>query len=404
MGEIKEAQNEEGVIRRTHIGGQALIEGIMMRGRYNWAVAVRQPDGTIYTEEHDLASGKDKNSWMYKPIIRGCTAMVESLALGYKALEISANHAYDFDEEDGLTEADDAEKPGLAASSYNGGEADIAARSASVTAQIDVAAPMAATLNEVPGTAVAATEDKDAEEGGDAISGAMMTGAMVMGIILGIVIFIVAPAVLTNLIVGDYGKETLIWNIVDGILRVAIFIIYIWLISLMKDIRRLFAYHGAEHKTIHCYERGLELTPQNAMQFPRLHVRCGTAFLIMTMIIAILVFTIVPINPIIEAMGVTNGIAKLGLVILSRIILLPLIAGISYEITVKWAGMHPDNPLVKAVLWPGMQMQRLTTNPPDEGMLECAIVATQLVLAREEREATAGAAASASGSAAAPAA
>ncbi len=407
MGEIKEAQNEEGVIRRTHIGGQALIEGIMMRGRYNWAVAVRQPDGTIYTEEHDLASGKDKNSWMYKPIIRGCTAMVESLALGYKALEISANHAYDFDEEDGLTEADDAEKPGLAASSYNGGEADIDMSLAFGVTQTDVAAPVADALSEDPDTTkatLALAEDEDAEEGGDAISGAMMTGAMVMGIILGIVIFIVAPAVLTNLIVGDYGKETLIWNIVDGILRVAIFIIYIWLISLMKDIRRLFAYHGAEHKTIHCYERGLELTPQNAMQFSRLHVRCGTAFLIMTMIIAILVFTIVPINPIIEAMGVTNGIAKLGLVILSRIILLPLIAGISYEITVKWAGMHPDNPLVKAVLWPGMQMQRLTTNPPDEGMLECAIVATQLVLAREEREAAAGAAASASGTAAAPAA
>jgi uncharacterized protein YqhQ len=332
MGEIKEAQNEEGVIRRTHIGGQALIEGVMMRGRYNWAVAVRQPDGTIYTEEHPLASGKNKNSWMYKPLIRGCTALVESLALGYKALEISANHAYDFDEDDASEE--------IATSESSGG-----------------------------------------------VGAGMMTGAMIVGILLGIVIFIVLPAIVTNLIVGDYGKDTLTWNIVDGVMRVALFIVYIWLISRMKDIRRMFAYHGAEHKTIHCYEHGLPLTPENAMKFPRLHVRCGTAFMIMVMIIAIFVFTLVPVNQMILAMGVTNSVAKLALVILSRIILLPLVAGISYEITVKWAGMHPDNPLVKVVLWPGMQMQRLTTNPPNEDMLECAIAATQLVLAREEAEA-----------------
>ncbi|MBQ6585741.1 MAG: DUF1385 domain-containing protein, partial [Coriobacteriales bacterium] len=100
MGEIKEAQKTEGVLVTTHLGGQALIEGIMMRGRYNWAVAVREPSGNIYTEEHDLASGKKKNAWMYKPVIRGCTAMVESLVLAYKALEISANHAYDFEEEE----------------------------------------------------------------------------------------------------------------------------------------------------------------------------------------------------------------------------------------------------------------------------------------------------------------
>ena len=149
----------------------------------------------------------------------------------------------------------------------------------------------------------------------------------------------------------------------------------------MSDIKRMFAYHGAEHKTIHCYEHGLELTVDNARTFPTLHVRCGTAFMLMTMLIAILVFTLVPVAPLIDALGVTNGIARLALVILSRIILLPLIA-----VTVKWAGAHPESPFVQFILWPGMQMQRLTTNTPDDGMLECAIKAMQLVLQREQRE------------------
>ena len=154
----------------------------------------------------------------------------------------------------------------------------------------------------------------------------------------------------------------------------------------MEDIKRMFMYHGAEHKTIHCFEHGLELTPENARSFPRLHVRCGTAFLIMVMIIAILVYTAIPLNALISAWGVPDGAPKLLLVIVVRILFLPVIAGISYEITVKWAGSHPDNPLVKVVLWPGMQMQYLTTREPDDDQIECAIAAMKLVLAREEAE------------------
>ena len=165
------------------------------------------------------------------------------------------------------------------------------------------------------------------------------------------------------------------------------FVFYIWLIGRMSDIKRMFGYHGAEHKTIHCFEHGLPLTPENARQFPRLHVRCGTAFLIMVMIIAIFVYTITPLNGLISAWGVPDGAPKLVLVIVARIVLMPVIAGISYEITVRWAGSHPDNPLVKVVLWPGMQMQYLTTNEPDDGMLECAIAAMKQVLEREEQEA-----------------
>ena len=212
-----------------------------------------------------------------------------------------------------------------------------------------------------------------------------MAISLVMGLVLGVGLFIFLPALASNVLVGEYETNPFAWNIIDGVMRVVIFVFYVWLIGRMKDIKRMFSYHGAEHKTIHCYEHGLELTPENARSFPRLHVRCGTAFLIMVMIIAILVYTIIPLNLLIEGWGI-SGPAAFALLIVVRIALMPLIAGISYEITVKWAGSHPENPLVRIVLWPGMQMQRLTTNEPDDSMLECAIEAMRLVLEREKAE------------------
>lgn len=329
MGESRKAFVADSDVEvRTHIGGQALIEGIMMRGRYNWAVAVREPDGNIYTEEHDLASGKKKNSWMYWPVIRGCTAFIESLALGFRALSISSEHAYDWDGEEGP----EGQEPSK--------------------------------------------------------TNALMAASMVFGVLLGIAVFIILPAALSNLVLGEDSMNSVGWNIFDGIVRVAVFIAYIWLISLMKDIRRMFSYHGAEHKTIHCFEHGEELTVGAAMSYPRLHVRCGTAFIIMVMIVAIFVYTVLgqPINALVDLTGVEQGPLRFVLIMLTRIVLLPLIAGVSYEVTVKWAGSHPDNKLVRVILWPGMQMQRLTTNPPDEGMVECAIAAMNIVIAREELE------------------
>ena len=364
MGEFKKAFTADTDVKlRTHIGGQALIEGIMMRGRYNWAVAIRQPDGEIYTEEHDLVSGRKKNSWMYWPIIRGCTAFVESLVLGYKALQISSEHAYDWDEEDENVANSSGEGAGATAVQASG---------------------------EVAG---AESKQKGAGESAKASEsdgmGIWMTISMIVGLVLGVVIFVVAPAALSNLVMGEQAMNTAGWNIFDGILRVAIFIAYIWLISLMKDIKRMFGYHGAEHKTIHCFEHGDAMVPECAMKYPRLHVRCGTAFMIMVMIIAIFIYTVLgqPINALVDLTGVTEGPLRFVLIVLTRIVLMPVIAGCSYEVTVKWAGKRPENPLVKVILWPGMQMQRLTTNPPDESMLECAIEATKLILAREEAEA-----------------
>ena len=423
--DLSRAFSEDGAIK-THVGGQALIEGVMMRGKYNWAVAVREPDGGIYVEEHDLASGRDKNGWMYWPLVRGCRALVESLMLGFKALEIAALHAFGdekgeqkaaaeaayveaeaelegveavAEEEERRAEREavrDSMEPGARGADDGGHPFDWRRDFGNPDEMVDglgaqrtlevVSEPAGTAASDGSGSAPDATATAESEADEGSFGHREMVFSMVIGLVLGIVLFIVAPAAITNLIVGEYDDHTLAWNIVDGILRVAVFIFYIWLIGRMEDIRRMFMYHGAEHKAIHCYEHGLPMTPENARRFPRLHVRCGTAFLIMVMVIAILVYTIFPLNAIIAGFGVPDGLPKLLLVIVARIVLMPVIAGISYEITVKWAGSHPDNPLVKVILWPGMQMQYLTTHEPDDSQMECAIAAMQAVLDREAAE------------------
>lgn len=311
-------------IRPTHIGGQALMEGIMMRGKYNWAVAVREPSGAIYTEEHDLVSAKDKHSYLRWPILRGMWGFYETLVLAMKAFTISAEHS-------------------------------------------------------------ATAGEGEAEEA--PLSSKEVAFSMVTGIVLAVVLFIVGPAVLTNLIVGDSLARPFVWNVVDGVLRLAAFVTYIWAIGKMKEIARVFAYHGAEHKTIHAYERGLPLDADVIQRYSTLHVRCGTAFLLMVMIVAIVVFSLVPGRAILDAWGVDGRGWVLLFNIGIRIVLLPLIAGLAYEITVKWAGSRPENPLVKVLLWPGLQLQRLTTAEPDDLMVEIAVAAMNLVVEREQAEA-----------------
>ncbi len=310
---------DECAVRPTHIGGQALLEGIMMRGKYNWAVAVREPSGVIYTEEHDLVSAKDEHAWLKWPIIRGIWGFYETMALAIKAFGISAEHAGETEEE------------------------KLTAREVGFT--------------------------------------------MILGVGLAVGLFIVLPAVVTNLIIRDSLAHPFAWNVVDGAMRLVAFFLYIWAVSRLKEIHRVFSYHGAEHKTIHAYEHGLPLETETIQGFDTLHVRCGTSFLLMVMIVAIVVFSLVPGKAIMAAWGVDGRAWVLLFNIGVRILLLPLIAGLAYEITVKWAGTHPDNPLVKVLLWPGMQMQRLTTAPPDDSMVEIAVAAMNLVVAREEAEA-----------------
>ena len=330
---------EEGELFRTHIGGSALTEGVMMRGKLSWAVAVREPSGHIYVEEHELPDPATRPAWRRWPLVRGCVSFVESMALSFKAMNLAADHAYDAEGE-------------------------------------TYASLLAA------GRVVPVAEPASAEPG--AMSPLLMGVSAVLGVLLGVALFMVVPVFVANLLVGDYAPENAIrWNLVEACLRIAIFVVYIWAIGLMPDMRRVFGYHGAEHLCIHCFEHGLPLTPENARRFSRLHVRCGTAFLIMTMLVAIFVNTLVPVALWAEGWGLA-GVARTALVVASRVVLLPLVAGLSYEVTVKWAGAHPELPIVRAVLWPGLQMQRLTTREPDEGMLECAIAALECVRSREE--------------------
>lgn len=387
--DLARAFSEDGPCK-THIGGQALIEGVMMRGKNCWAIGVREPDGGLFSQEYPLSKKGNRPTWFSWPLVRGCVALVDSLALGFKALEIAANKAFDDEEEVAESSApNDPELPVLNSPKSCLADTGSPTSNDSVSSELSTSDFGSSSNLESASTSdfglssnlESASVSDSTDEG--VLSKAEMTFAMVLGVVLAVALFILLPAGLSNVIVGEYEQNPFVWNIVDGVVRVAIFIFYVWLIGRMPEIKRMFSYHGAEHKTIHCYEHGLELTPENARQFPRLHVRCGTAFLIMVMLIAIVVYTVIPLDGVIASLGIT-GTAAFVLLLVVRLVFLPVIAGISYEITVKWAGSHPENPLVKVVLWPGMQMQRLTTNEPDDSMLECAIAAMKLVVANEE--------------------
>lgn len=367
---------EEGELFRTHIGGSALTEGVMMRGKLSWAVAVREPSGRVYVEEHELPDPASRPAWRHWPLVRGCVSFVESMALSFKAMNLAADHACDAEGETFASllaagRVPDAADP-AAASGAADGEPIPDSASAAGSESADPAA----------GPDASAAEPASAEP--DAISPLLMGVSTALGILLGVALFMVVPVFVANLLVGDYAPDNAIrWNLIEACLRIAIFVAYIWAIGLLPDMRRVFGYHGAEHLCIHCFEHGLPLTPENARRFSRLHVRCGTAFLIMTMLVAIFVNTLVPVALWAEELGIA-GAGRTAFVAASRIVLLPLVAGLSYEVTVKWAGAHPELRLVRAVLWPGLQMQRLTTREPDDGMLDCAIAALECVRSREE--------------------
>jgi uncharacterized protein YqhQ len=294
--------------RDAPVGGQAVLEGVMMRGVSTWSVAVRKPlpeqirEGGLHGDEAALGEIDvlKRHRFLRLPIIRGVVALGESLTIGFKALGISANAQLPEDEQE--------------------------------------------------------------------ISGGVWAGTIVAALALAIGLFFVVPVGLTSLIKDELGSSFLFW-LVEGILRTAIFLGYLVLLSRLRDLRRVFEYHGAEHKTISCYEAGLELTPPNAQRFSRLHPRCGTSFLLVVMIVAIFVFA--PI-----------GLPAWYLLVLTRIVGVPLIAGISFEI-IKYAGKHRSHASVRAIMWPGLQLQKLTTREPDLDQLAVAIAAMEAVLAVE---------------------
>lgn len=301
-------------ITYTHIGGQAVLEGVMMRGKKNWAIAVRKPDGEIHVEDHELKTAVTDHPWLGKPIIRGIWGFYETIVLAMKAFEVSASYAGETEEEQ--------------------------------------------------------------------LSASEISFAMVLGVGMAILLFIVAPALVTNFAVGSAADKPFLWNLVDGVLRLVAFFAYIWGVSRIKDIQRVFGYHGAEHKTIHAFEHGLPLEAPVIQKYSTQHVRCGTSFLLMVMVIALLVYSLFPVKAIVASMGMDAKWATLLVAIAIRIIFLPIIAGLAYEV-IKWAGKSPDQPLVRLLLWPGMQLQRMTTREPDESMIEVAVAAMLRVVERE---------------------
>jgi uncharacterized protein YqhQ len=291
------------------IGGQAVLEGVMMRGPSNWAVAVRKPDGQIAEVCRPIESVM-KRHWFFRwPVIRGVIALGESLAIGFRALSISAQYAAQA--EDG-TEGDEVQ-----------------------------------------------TE----------LSRGALFFAFAVAIAFAVLLFKVTPALITNWL----PIETTGWFvIVEGLIRVTLFIAYLSLISLLPDLRRVFQYHAAEHKAINAYEAGEELEPNIVQRYSLIHPRCGTAFLLWVMVIAIFVFAFF-------------GRPVWYWLIASRILLLPLIAGIAYEL-IRFAGKHTDNRFLMALLAPGLWLQRLTTREPTLDQLEVSIRALRDVLALEKRD------------------
>jgi uncharacterized protein YqhQ len=335
---LLESDGELSAQRDAPVGGQAVIEGVMMRGVSNWAVAVRKPApeqdedqaavnggepalGEIEITTLPLDSAMKRHRLLRLPILRGVVALGGSMVIGFRALEIAANAQ--------LPPEEEPSGPGQA-QAENGAQAP------------------GAQEQEIPRWVWAAT--------------------VVAAVALAAVVFFVVPVGLTSLIKGQLGSSILFWT-VEGVIRTALFLGYMLLLSRVRDLRRVFEYHGAEHKTISCYEAGLPLTPANAQRFSRLHPRCGTSFLLVVMIVAIFVFA--PI-----------GLPAWYWLMATRLLGLPVVAGISFEL-IKFAGRNRSRGWVRAVMWPGLKLQLLTTREPDLDQLAVAIAALQAVLARE---------------------
>ncbi|GFO59066.1 membrane protein [Geomonas silvestris] len=279
---------------KINIGGQAVLEGVMMRAPRSLAIAVRRPDGEISVKKEVVVPLSERYPITKLPIVRGAVAMASSLLIGIQALNFSANEA--------LAEGEEKEE----------------------------------------------------------LSSWAMGGTMAVAFGFGILLFFIMPLYLTKLLIPIIGDSNIVFNLVDGLIRVAVFLIYITGISRMKDIQRVFQYHGAEHKSIFTFEAGEELTVDNVRKYSCLHPRCGTSFLLIVMLVSILVFSLIP--------KLWPFYFKAG----SRVVLLPIIAGLSYEV-LKWTAKHDSHPLVKLVIAPGLCLQRLTTREPDDQQIEVAI-------------------------------
>ncbi|MBQ5889845.1 MAG: DUF1385 domain-containing protein [Clostridia bacterium] len=389
---------KEKCCKKTSIGGQALIEGIMMRGPHKTVMSVRKNDGQIVSENLNTTSLKDKCSFFGLPIIRGSVSMIESLAFGYKALMRSADLSGMLEEEEAEKKAKADKKAAKKAKAEETSESETEAvaegetdtdetieTDAETTADEMVAETadavaefVAETSVEADATETDAATDAPAEKKTEkkAENGILMAiiGAisMVFGIALALALFFFLPSLIfkyVNHLAG--GQITAYQAAFEGVLKILIFVIYLILVSQMKDIKRVFMYHGAEHKTIFCYEHGNELTVENVRKEKRFHPRCGTSFLILMLIVSIIFYMII-------ARIFPDLASNIALWTLIRIACLPLLVGIGFEL-IKFCGRH-DNFVTRIISAPGVWLQRITTKEPDDSMIEVAIEAMTAVI------------------------
>lgn len=329
-------------MKYAKIGGQAVIEGVMMKHGTQYAVAVRKPDHEIEVKTDIYEGVVAKLHWQNIPVLRGVAAFIDSLYLGMATLTWAAGFVEDEDEPKAAQDVTDASACG-----ENEKKSAANAKSAEPCDE---------------------SEKKDAKSKSGGIGETlMMAGTVIFSIVLALGLFMALPFLAANLL-GKVGMSNLGISIVEGIIRIVIFLLYIILISKMKDIQRTFMYHGAEHKTISCIESGMELNVENAAKCSRLHKRCGTSFLLIVVILSVIVhilfFAIVPVE---------GTVAKLVI----RLLLVPVIAGFSYEF-LQWTGRH-DSCVVNALSKPGLWLQKLTTREPEPEMLEVAIASIEAI-------------------------
>jgi len=334
------------VDERTQYGGQAVVEGVMMRSPRFFAIACRRlSDHQIVTTLEPVEKHLKAFQWLNKPFLRGSLALVDAMALGIKALTYAAN----------VQATDEYAKNEAAAA----GAAGMA---------MGEGIPTAGTWPPKP------TADESASAANGTINGIAIGATTVLSLFLGFALFWTFPALLTDKLLPHHNR--LVSNLTEGGIRLAIFFIYIGLISQMKHIQRVFQYHGAEHKAINTLERGVPMTVENARDSSRIHPRCGTNFIFIVLITSIVVFSIVPRH------AFSEGIVPVLSTVFYRLLLLPIVAGVAYEI-LKWAGSNRDKAWAQALIAPGLWTQYLTTRVPDDSQLEVAIASLDAVWAKE---------------------
>ena len=332
---------EEQLGDKLHYGGQAVIEGVMMRSPRFFAVACRRENNEIVVQQESAESLLKRLRWLNKPFLRGALALIDAMVLGMKSLMFSANVAMEDIEQSKPEKSKEADRKG----------------------------------SDFAGACPAVENGEPAKAKGQSVNDVAIGATMVAGLALGIGIFMIGPHLVAGLL-ERWVKGAMSLNLVEGGIRIAFVVGYIAAISLMKDIRRVFEYHGAEHKVINAFEADIELTPENIGKHGTMHPRCGTSFILVVLVVSILAYSF---------LGRADGVCER---VLYRLLLLPVIAGVAYEV-VKFAGKYKDSRVLGVILAPGLWLQKLTAREPTQDQVEVAVRALRAVIDKERETAAA---------------